>query len=286
MSYLHKARAALKHVRVSAASSPGRYGIGLFSALLIFTTAFVWLYAPASTAAAQFAWNHFQAGEFALALDKGDAGLALEIGTNAFGVGGYNLPLAERAFREAVALDPGILWGHYQLARVLFVIGDLRGAEVEIDKELSYNPGNLRALYVRGLVYAYGKRLSLAAADFERFTQWAPSEWAGYNDLAWVLGQEGNYEEAKAALERGFRYAAGADKNPWLWNNLGVQELSLKEYGSALISFEKAQTFSASLDAQQWKAAYPGNDPSRSAKEIQAFRDAIATNIMRARSGS
>lgn len=240
---------------------------------------------PFSTRAAHFVWGRYHSGALALALDRRDAPLALQIGNDAFGIGAYNPPLAEKAFRKAVSIDPGIFWGHYQLARVLFVEANLKDAEIEINKELRYHPSNLRALYVRGLVYAYEKNLPAATLDFEHFTEWAPTEWAGYNDLAWVLAQESHYIEAKAALERGFKNAIGAASNPWLWNNLGVQELNLRDYKNAIASFEKAKTLATSLSAHAWKSAYPGNNPSGSAEEIKAFQDAIETNLARARAG-
>lgn len=242
----------------------------------------VWFFTPVPTAAARFVWNRYHASALALALDRTDAALAFDIGNRAFGLGSYDIPLAERAFRKAVIIDPRILFGHYQLARVLFVEGNLTEAATEIDSELAHNPGNLRALYVRGLIRAYDHDLAGAASDFEQFTQWAPTEWAGYNDLAWVLGQEGKYEEAKTVLERAFKNVALADTNPWLWNNLGVQQLNLGEYKDAVVSFEKAKALAVQLTDKEWKSSYPGNDPSGSAGEIQTFQAAIETNLARA----
>jgi len=255
------------------------------TAVVLATVMVMWFLTPVPTVTARFFWDQYHMGELALAFDRTDAPLAFDIGNYTFGLGSYDLSLAEWAFRKAVSIDPGILYGHYQLARVLFVKGDLSQAAAEIDAELTYNPANLRALYVRGLIRAYNRDLAGAASDFERFTEWAPSEWAGYNDLAWILGQERKYAEAKAVLERGFRNAAAAAENPWLWNNLGVQQLNLKEYKDAVASFSKAKTLAASLDERSWKSAYPGNDPSGSTGGIQAFQTAIEKNLERARSG-
>ncbi|MDO8481975.1 MAG: hypothetical protein Q7S75_02750 [bacterium] len=246
----------------------------------------VWFYTPAPTTVARYVWEKYRASTLALALDRTDAQFAFDIGNHAFGQGSYNIPLAERAFRKSVAIDQEILYGHYQLARVLFVEEKFSEAAVEIDSELAHNPGNLRALYVRGLIRAYSKDLAGAASDFERFTEWAPSEWAGYNDLAWVLGQEGKYAEAKTALEKGLKDAIGAKNNPWLWNNLGVQQLNLEEYQEAVASFKKAKALAAKLTEQEWKSAYPGNNPSGSTRGIRVFREAIETNLERARSKS
>lgn len=262
----------------------GKHKIAVAVAIVLATAAALLFFDR--TALAEIAWNRFRAPQMALIFDVSDASLALNIGIYAFGVGSYDPLLAQQAFQKAVAIDGGILWGHYQLARVLFVEGKLREADVEINKELVYHPDNLRALYVRGLIHAYSKDLPGAALDFEHFTEWAPSEWAGYNDLAWILGQEGKYKEAKAALERGLHMAVGAGENPWLWNNLGVQELNLGDYSGAIKSFENAQTFAAPLNEDSWKLAYPGNDPSGNNERIKAFQNAITANLARARIGS
>lgn len=221
-----------------------------------------------------------------LFFDRNNAPEALDIGTRAFGVGDYDVPLAEYAFRRAIAIDPSLLMAHYQLARVLFVEGRSADAEAEINQELHYHPENLRSLYVRGLIYAYTGNLPGAEEDFKRFVAWVPTEWAGYNDLAWVLAQEGKYREAKSVLMDAFQTAHGADTNPWLWNNLGVQELNLAEYSAAVISFEKARVLAGALDEKTWHAAYPGNDPSGSVGGIKAFQEAVETNLAKAQSSA
>src|SRR3990172_10167699 len=130
---------------------------------------------------------------FLLSRGYGDAGFLMRQGNFYFNGGAYDLEKAERAFQRAVRIEPGILWGHYQLARIYFVKGNFDKAIEEINKELEANPENLRSLYVRGLIYGYRNQfgdLELVENDFRRFTYWAPSEWAGYNDLAWILSKE------------------------------------------------------------------------------------------------
>ena len=125
--------------------------------------------------------------------------------------------------------------GHYQLARIAFVRSDFDTALREINAELAANPENLRSLYVRGLIYGYRGLLgdlALAESDFTRFTEWAPSEWAGYNDLAWILAKEGKYQEIETVMARALKNVPGGTENPWLWNMLGVARLN--EWGQAL----------------------------------------------------
>lgn len=254
--------------------------------LLLVLAGIVLQFPALSNLLARTAWEDYRLGRVALALNAKDAQLAFDIGNRAFGLEFYDIPLAKRAFKEAVELDPKMLGGHYQLARVLFVEGEFDEALANIELELKHNPANLRALYVRGLIYAYNNQLAAAEEDFRRFVAWAPTEWAGHNDYAWVLAQEGKYAEAKTALEQAFKVAHGAETNPWLWNNLGVQELNLRNYAPAAAAFEKAKKLMAELPESDWRAAYPGNDPTQTQQGIDVFKNAIEQNLTRAQANN
>jgi|SRR3989344_3669993 len=220
---------------------------------------------------------------FAFLLNRGygDAGFLMRQGNYYFNGGAYDLEKAEAAFQRAVRIEPGILWGHYQLARIYFVKGDSVKAIEEINKELKANPENLRALYVRGLIYGFGKNFASAEEDFRRFTQWAPKEWAGHNDLAWILAKEEKYAEAESAIKKAFREIPGGDKNPWLWNSLGVAELNLKKNKEARLSFEKAKQLLGVMTLAEWSRAYPGNDPAAAEGGWRAFLGAVEENLQR-----
>ena len=242
-------------------------------------------------AMARFVWQKYRSPKMAILLDGSDANLAMFIGNYYFngviGGGKYDLSIAGKAFKKAVSINPKILWGHYQLARIIFVKGDYNGALEEINRELEANPENLRALYVRGLIYGYRNQagdLEKAEADFYRFTLWAPKEWAGYNDLAWILSKQGKYKEAKEAITAAFREISESENNPWFWNALGVAELNLKKYGAAKTAFEKAESLAKNLTLADWRRAYPGNNPASAESGLSAFRKAIEENLRRSES--
>ena len=240
---------------------------------------------------ARFAWQKYRSPKMAILLDGSDANLAMFIGNYYFngviGGGKYNPDIAEKAYKKAVLINPKILWGHYQLARIIFVEGKYNEALNEINKELEANPENLRSLYVRGLIYGYRNQagdLEKAEADFLRFTKWAPKEWAGYNDLAWILSKQGKYKEAKEAITAAFREISESENNPWFWNALGVAELNLKKYGAAKTAFEKAESLAKNLTLADWRRAYPGNNPASAESGLSAFRKAIEENLRRSES--
>jgi len=209
-----------------------------------------------------------------------DAAEAMRLGNHYFnGPGGYDLDKAEAGFKEAVEIDSKILWGHYQLARVYFVKGEKDKALEEINKELEANPENLRSLYVRGLIYGAMGRLQEAESDFKNFTMWAPKEWAGYNDLAWILAKEGKYADAEKVAGEGIKEAIGGEENAWLWNSLGVAQLNLKKYNDAEKSFRKALKLARNMTENEWARAYPGNNPEESARGLDAFKIAVQANF-------
>ncbi len=240
---------------------------------------------------ANLLWQKYHLPQMAILLNRSDADLAMFIGNYYFngviGGGEYNPDIAFKAFKKAVSINPKILWGHYQLARIYFVKGNFDKAMEEIDKELETNPENLRSLYVRGLIYGYRNQvgdLEKAEADFRRFILWAPKEWAGYNDLAWILSKQGRYAEAEKTINLALKEALGVKNNPWLWNALGVAELNLKKYSGAADSFRKAKELAEKLTINDWARAYPGNNPLSAEDGLAAFIAAVKENLHRAES--
>ena len=232
-------------------------------------------------------WQKYRLPQTAILFDRNNFELAMSIGEHYFnGAGGaYNIALAQKAYEKAVSINPEILWGHYQLARIYFVKGDFARAFEEINKELEYNPENLRSLYIRGLIYGYRNEagdLEKAEVDFRRFTEWAPSEWAGYNDLAWILFKEGKYADAETELGRAFTNVLEANQNSWLWNARGVAELNLKKYFQAAGSFKRAKRLAEKLTVEEWVHSYPGNNPETSRRGLTTFLEAINENLRRA----
>jgi len=246
-------------------------------------------------AEARYVWRQWHSPALAIALDRSDAPLMMEIGNAYFGaiiIGRaaprYNPALAERAFEKALLMSPGILWGHYSLARIAFARGDFTTALVEVNAELTANPENLRSLYIRGLIYGYRNLpgdLALAEADFTRFVAWTPTEWAGYNDLAWILAKEGKYAEVESVMTRALTKVSDAQENPWLWNMLGVARLNLGDDLGAAVALTNALTYARSLTLADWREAYSGNSPAGGREGLEAFRAGIEENLAKVKGG-
>jgi len=187
----------------------------------------------------------------------------------------YDLKKAEAFYRRALLFDSNFSSAHYQLARVYFVQNKLDAAKIEIDRALTASPGNTRSYYIRGLIDGHAKRHDEAIADFEKFVEWAPKEWAGYNDLAWAYYENGNYEKARETAEKGLTVAPD---NAWLLNGLGVSLLALGEYDQSEEILAKAKEASEGMTPGKWRASYPGNDPDEAGRNLEKFKNDVDFN--------
>jgi len=237
-------------------------------------------------------WEKFGDAEKARVLVWRDTDLLMQLGNYYFGGGiigrSEHAPeKAKRLYKKVVARNLQTPWGHYQLARIYFIEGDFENALKEIHQELEIYPTNFRSLYVRGLIYGYRGReddLVNAEEDFKKFIEWSPSEWAGYNDLVWILGKREKYEEMERIVISAFENIPIAkENNPWLWNSLGVAELNLQKYEEAHRSFRRAHELLEKLPLETWRNAYPGNSPDDVKAGRAQFQKAIEENIIKAK---
>ncbi len=229
-----------------------------------------------SIVSGKFVWSHTRIAPLATLLAPEDAALRFTIGNYYFGGGAYDTKKAEGYFRKALELDPNLQGPHYQLARIYFVQGDFYTAETEINKEMELHPDFKRSYYVRGLIYGYSGRLAEARADFKQFLKWKPNSWAGYNDLAWILFQEGKYKESADAAQKGLVYAPD---NAWLLNSLGVSLLNLDDKTGAKEAFIKALAVHNSMTEADWGKAYPGNDPGIYREGFSKMKESLQNNL-------
>ena len=215
-----------------------------------------------------------------------DPQLAIFIGNYYFGGEAYDLNRAQKSYERALVLTPNTRLAHYQLARIYFVEGDLPGALKHINEELQIDPLTLRSLYVRGLIKLSQHDLRGSEADFRAFTQWAPGEWGGYNDLSFVLAKEGKYAESEAVVRQAFIKVPNAKDVSWLWNSLGLAQLNQYKFKDAVVSFTHALTMSDAVTSKVWRRAYSGNDPAGDTTSIVTYQQAIKTNLKAAQVGA
>ena len=200
-----------------------------------------------------------------------------------FNGGKYDLPKAEKMYDWALKIYPQADRADYQLARIHLVENKFNLARQEIDQSLTLNPQNKRAYYIRGLIDGYAKKYVDAIEDYRKFVAWAPTEWAGYNDLAWVYFENKNYEKTRETAQEGLD-KTGAD-NPWLLNGLGVAYINLDEPQKAQEEFDKVKKISQSMTPHEWASAYPGNDPASANWNLKKFKQDVNSNSQLASAG-
>ena len=229
-----------------------------------------------------FIWNNTHWTEGALAFENKDPALYLDIGMYYFQKK-HDFESAETIFKKAIEVVPEAPWIRYQLGRIYFIRGRFYQALMLLQKEHELYPEHKRVHYMLGLVYGYrglGGDLEKAEENFEKFIAFAPKEWAGYNDLAWIQIKRKKFEEAKASVLNAFEIVSyEKDRNVWLWTSLGVAELNLGNYEEAKRAFLKAEHISGAMTADYFASAYPGNDPRNAEELFRQFQGTLFLNL-------
>ena len=207
----------------------------------------------------------------------------IKLGNYYFNKGEYNLSKAKSSYEAIINCNNFVALAHYQLSRIYFIEGKFESALQKISDTLSVDNNFFRAYYMEGLIYSYQKKLAKAEISFMKFIENAPSEWAGYNDLAWVYAMAKEYKESEKVINEAFINVPEANKNPWLWNSLGVALLNLNRNVEARDAFNKALEYGKKLSPNEWKLAYPGNNPNHATQGYNTFINSIDENILKAK---
>jgi serine/threonine protein kinase/tetratricopeptide (TPR) repeat protein len=146
---------------------------------------------------------------------------------------------AERAIdRGEFAMEVG-----GEAPAVLITLGMIRTGTGEpelamalLDRALEHEPANTEALRRRANVHRRLGASASAEADHRRSISLKPDYWGGYNSLGVFLYQEGRYDEALDAYERGLRSAPG---NSTLLVNSAVAHWQLERIEEAVVLLER-----------------------------------------------
>ncbi|MGA7523885.1 MAG: tetratricopeptide repeat protein [Acidobacteriaceae bacterium] len=155
------------------------------------------------------------------------------------------LDLARRNCEHALALDPGLVDGHLARAWVLEQTGDEQDALDEFKKALALDPSNPQALVWQAQLYGRLDRWTDAEATFRRVLAERPNYWLGYNELGFVLHNEGKYQKAIQCFRDATVAAPG---NSLAWSNLGVEYLQIGDFADATESLKKSRALDPVFD--------------------------------------
>lgn len=189
----------------------------------------------------------------------------------------YDIDRAEYYFKLALEQDPTLPYVFHELSRIAFLRGDFPLALAYIDFQIQ-NEGDAtpNSFYVRALIEGFAGDYPAAEADYARYIAGDPINWAATNDYSWVLLKDNKPKEADAAIGKVLQYFPD---NPWLLNS---DAIALSEMGDASTARTRLVAASAALSTMtdaQWSSAYPGNDPGVAATGLDAFKEAVDSNI-------
>lgn len=201
----------------------------------------------------------------------------LEKGNSYYSDESFDIKAARKWYNRSVLIYPATPYVHYQLARIYLVSADFEKGLAEINKEIEVDPEFIRAYYVKGLLDSYANNNQEAVEDFKTFIDWSPVGWAAYADLSWVYIKMEKYQEAIDTTNLGLKYVP---HNPWLLSNQGLAWYRLGKYDQSKEKLEAAKNFAAKLTPEDWKKAYPGNNPRGAEKGVRDIRAIISYNLM------
>ena len=189
----------------------------------------------------------------------------------------YDVDRAEYFFREAVKLDPSLVYVHHELARIHFLRGHFWDAMAQINTQIEeHGDDTPNSYYVRGLIEGYMGNYADSARDYEHFLKFDPRNWAGINDYAWVLLKAGRAKDAKVATDEGLKYFPD---NPWLLNSSAIALYEMGKLKEADVQVKKAWTAVQKVKEPEWLRSYPGNDPAIAGQGIATFRKSVQENM-------
>jgi len=233
-------------------------------------------------------WKTFRLAQPAILLNE-DAQLALDIGNyylNAGNTGVYDLEKAQKYFNKSLEIDPSISGPWLKLGTIDFLGGYFWSAIAKFNKQLEFHGDMnarffMRTHYMRGLTFGYIGFLGDAKADFLNLLVWNKgleneTSWAYYNDLAWIYFQMGDYQRTEEVAEEAL---LSYPDNPWLLNMRGVALLNLERKDVARTILSRAIEEGRKLTEEDWKRAYPGNDPRLAGQGLSAMIEALEFNL-------
>lgn len=231
---------------------------------------------PYRTAINQTLWDITRADTLLIYFNPRDASIRFTLAQYYFNHGAYDIAKAKRYYQDTLEFDPDHLLAHYQLGRIYFIQGEHRQALNEINIVLNLDPEFEKGYYMYGLINGYSGNMRQAIYGFEEFIKRDDFNWAGYNDLAWVHFQLGDFEKTLEVAEKGL---GKAYNNPWLLNMQGLALINLGQTEKAHQSFSKALERINTMTPQDWGIAYPGNDPRIYAEGLKRMQEAIEHNF-------
>lgn len=139
--------------------------------------------------------------------------------------------LAKKALVKAVEMEPEVGVYHFQLARVLFAMGELKGAFEHLETSLKLNPGHIPSYVVMSVALQAGGELDAAEDILRSGLKAFPDEPHMLEQLSNVLSGKGDINGAAEVAEQ---LAKAQPNHPSAIGNLARFRMAQGRLGDAL----------------------------------------------------
>jgi len=150
---------------------------------------------------------------------------------------GAEPPSIERAYRSAVARDPGFAPAHAELGRLLFGLRHTVEAQEQLEAALAIAPDLAEAHFELGLLFLQQNQQTDALVELSRAARLAPRDARFRAQLGDAYWHAGKLAEAAAELRRANELRPG---NASQWSHLGLVLLAQKDELNARKCLETA----------------------------------------------
>jgi arylsulfatase A-like enzyme/Tfp pilus assembly protein PilF len=144
---------------------------------------------------------------------------------------------ASSELKQCLDLNPNFDQAMVGLGRALINQNDPEGAKDWVEKALKYNPQNYRAWYELAFIESTRDKTAARAA-YEKTVSIQPNFALARRDFGMFQYQQKNYADAVHQLEKAAEL--GMDKDPQLYNFLGISYSLTKRLPQAVESYQKA----------------------------------------------
>jgi Tfp pilus assembly protein PilF len=151
---------------------------------------------------------------------------------------------ASSELKQCLDLNPNFDQAMVGLGRALINQNDHDGAKNWVEKALKYNPQNYRAWYELAFIESTRDKTAALAA-YEKTVSIQPNFALARRDFGMFQYQQKNYADAVHQLEKAAEL--GMDKDPQLYNFLGISYSLTKRLPQAVESYQKALKIDPSL---------------------------------------
>lgn len=182
--------------------------------------------------------------------------------------------LARKALAKAVELEPEMGVYHFQLARVLFALEDLKGAFEHLEKSLRLNPGHVPTYQVFAVALQSGGELDAAEDLLRQGLKAMPDEPGLLHQLSNVLAGKNDIAGAVQVAEK---LAKTQPNNPSAVANLARFRMAQGKAVEALsLCAALAERGQASVESRTVEGLiYEAMDPPNIEAAILAWRSAM-----------